>query len=398
MKKLIYLFAFLLISFVACEDNLDGRSDGEKAMTDGDYSSSLYSEGASTGGSSTSNNGNTGGEAGIVTAAEWNDLDNWTFWNELLVKTDSIDYPKYWSLYSNNRISVQVSNSSTAVYDATVTLSRNGSTVWQTKTDAKGKAELWLGVFQKESVFDLTQFTLKINEIDYNGELKFIEQGIVEVNTSTQTTSDRVELAFIVDATGSMSDELEFLKEDLKSVIERIEDDEPQLNIYTGTVFYRDEGDDYLTKHSAFNSDITSTLNFIKQQSANGGGDFPEAVHTALSIALSELQWSANARNRMAFLLLDAPPHYDADVITDLQKSIKTYAEKGIKIVPITASGIDKETEYLMRIMAQLSNGTYVFITNDSGVGNDHLEASVGQYEVEKLNDLLVRLIKDYSK
>jgi hypothetical protein len=45
-----------------------------------------------------------------------------------------------------------------------------------------------------------------------------------------------------------------------------------------------------------------------------------------------------------------------------------------------------------------LTNGTYVFITNDSGIGNEHLEPSVGEYEVELLNELLVRLILKYTE
>jgi hypothetical protein len=100
-------------------------------------------------------------------------------------------------------------------------------------------------------------------------------------------------------------------------------------------VFYRDEGDDYVTRVSAFTSNITTTLNFIKQQKAEGGGDFPEAVHTALDKAVNNLQWSSTARTRILFLLLDAPPHYENKVITDLQKHIKDAAAKGIKIIPL---------------------------------------------------------------
>ena len=110
------------------------------------------------------------------------------------------------------------------------------------------------------------------------------------------------------------------------------------------------------------------------------------------------MQWSNRARTRIAFLLLDAPPHNNAIVIRQLQEAIAEAARKGIKIIPITASGIDKETEYLMRSFAITTNGTYVFITNDSGIGNEHLEASVGEYQVEKLNDLMVRLITKYSE
>ena len=83
---------------------------------------------------------------------------------------------------------------------------------------------------------------------------------------------------------------------------------------------------------------------------------------------------------------------------TYIHTSVKAAAEKGIKIIPIAASGIDKETEFLMRFFAQATNGTYVFITDHSGVGGSHIEPSIGQFEVEKLNDLMVRLISKYAE
>jgi len=43
------------------------------------------------------------------------------------------------------------------------------------------------------------------------------------------------------------------------------------------------------------------------------------------------------------------------------------------------------------------TNGTYVFITDDSGIGEDHIEATVGDYEIKTLNDLIVRLITKYT-
>ena len=153
-----------------------------------------------------------------------------------------------------------------------------------------------------------------------------------------------------------------------------------------------------MVKHSGFTGEARSTNDYIGAQRADAGGDYPEAVHTALNTTLTELQWSEQARTRIAFLLLDAPPHYTTAVISDIHASLQLDAAKGIKIIPITASGIDKETEFLMRLMAMTTNGTYVFITNDSGVGNDHLQASVGEYQVELLNKLMVRLINKYTE
>ena len=98
------------------------------------------------------------------------------------------------------------------------------------------------------------------------------------------------------------------------------------------------------------------------------------------------------------FLILDAPPHHETpSVVTQIQELTEKAASKGIKIIPITASGIQKDTEFLMRFIAMVTNSTYVFITNDSGIGNDHIEATVGEYDVEYLNDLMVRLVSKYT-
>lgn len=347
--------------------------------------------------SSTSDNGN-GEQSGLITAAEWNDLNNWEFWSSLVNGQDFNYLPEYWSIFTNNRISVQLYSDSLPLNNAKVELVRNGTSIWTARTDNFGNAELWIGLFQKENSATNENCVLKVNDKIVDLDLNFIENGINKVSIDTNIVGlNKVELSFIVDATGSMGDELEFLKADLKNVIERVKNDNSDISIFTSTVFYRDEGDDYVVKSSEFTSDINETISFIDQQKASGGGDFPEAVHTALNRCINELQWSTIAKTRVAFLLLDAPPHYENDIIKSIHNTITNAAEKGIKIIPITASGIDKETEFLMRFISIATNGTYVFITDDSGIGNDHLEASVGEYQVEYLNDLMVRLIKKYS-
>ena len=138
-------------------------------------------------------------------------------------------------------------------------------------------------------------------------------------------------------------------------------------------------------------------MDFIGKQWADGGGDTPEAVHTALEVSLSQLQWHGEAYAKMAFLVLDAPAHVDHEgVIESLQKSIRSYAAKGIKLIPVFCSSYEKDCEFMSRQFAILTGGTYVFLTNDSGVGGDHLEATVGEYQVERLNDLIFRLISQY--
>ena len=126
---------------------------------------------------------------------------------------------------------------------------------------------------------------------------------------------------------------------------------------------------------------------------ADGGGDFPEAVGPALDSAIFDHQWSDSAVSRLCFLVLDAPPHEDANTIGSMQVSLEAAAQKGIRVIPVAASGVDKSTELFLRMADILTGSTYVFLTNDSGIGGPHLEPTIGDYQVELLNALLTRLI-----
>ncbi|WP_139958755.1 vWA domain-containing protein [Flavicella sediminum] len=399
MKNLVQMLFTVLILFSCSSTGDIGSEDSDYSREDAVSSSSKSGDG---GGTEPSGNGNQNSEAGIVTAGEWNDLENWDFWNNLNAGFDQENQENkndYWTIFTNNRISVLVQNSSVAVANAKVELLKNGLPIWTAKTDNFGKAELWIDLFQKNTSVTLSDYQLKVNNEVINTPLKTFDEGVntIAINTTT-SNSNKVEISFIVDATGSMGDEINFLKDDLLDVLNKVKNNNSSKTLLTSSVFYRDEGDDYVTRKSDFSSNITTTISFIKKQNADGGGDYPEAVHSALDVAVNELSWSEDSKTKIAFLLLDAPPHYNTLVIENIQASITKAAAKGIKIIPITASGIDKGTEFLMRFCAILTNGTYTFITNHSGVGNEHIEATVGEYEVEKLNELMVRLINKYSE
>ena len=365
-----------------------------------DRSSSAKYSGSASGGSTTSTgdwgDGSPNGqfEPGVLTAGEWNDLNNWDFWNNLLSNQEYYEDVNKWNLKEIKRYSFLVAdNNESLVANAEISLLSNQVEVWKTKTDNKGKATLWsdleLDGLTASVEFEETE-EIVIDVIEY-------AEGINKVYLNKTIVNKKIiDIYFAVDATGSMGDEINYLKAELNNVIKRIKQNNPLLEMRFGSVFYRDEGDEYVTRPFNFTTDEASLISFISNQSADGGGDFPEAVHSALDIAITQNSWNHNASARIMFLLLDAPPHYTQEVISSLELNLIKAAEKGIKIIPITASGIDKATEYLMRSFAILTNGTYVFITDDSGVGNDHLEPTIGEFEVEKLNDLMVRLVGEY--
>ena len=338
-------------------------------------------------------------QAGILTAGEWCDVENWDFWQDLIrEQNDSVNfasYLTYWGFQTQDRIGIALQYNGSPLVNIPLTLQCDGKTIWSAKTDNRGRAELWLNLLPG------TADILDSCRLYVNGEPKDVTLQAACLNTIdcdlASQASDLVQLAFVVDATGSMSDEMDFLKEDLMDVLSAVKEQNQQLRLSTASVFYRDEGDEYVVKNNTFTENIQDNINYISQQSAMGGGDYPEAVHKALD-ATVQLPWNSDARARIAFMLLDAPAHYQEDILSSLHRSVRQFAANGIKIIPVAASGVDKETEFMLRYFAMTTCGTYVFLTDDSGVGNSHLKPSVGPYEVKTLHELLQELILRYSE
>lgn len=341
-----------------------------------------------------------GGKTGM-TAGEWNDLDSWSFWQNLMNDASYKKFVNQWGFNTQNRISVlALGSDSLPIVDYKIELYQNAGVFASGKTDNKGRIDFFIHPSQITGPLNINDFSLKLPQINYSkSNLILFDSGLNVLHLSEVSVKpEAIDLAFVVDATGSMGDEMEYVKTELYDVINRVKARNPNSILNTGAVFYKDDGDEYVSKFSQFSTDNSNTVNYIKAQSADGGGDWPEAVHTALNSAINDLNWSSSAKTRILFLILDAPPHFNENVIASLSASLKKAKEKGIKIIPIAASGVDQETEFLLRAFSIASNGTYVFVTNDSGIGDDHLKPTVGYFEVEFLKDLMVRLINEYAE
>jgi len=395
MKKIFYCYIICIAFFLTACSTQDDYID---------TSSTDFYSGTEAGDGRTTDDGNGNGttqyEPGVITAAEWNDLNNWEFWQSLIQNNEYYSFLNRWEMYPVQRYELTLTNQENKpIIDASVALySQNNEILWKARTDNFGKAQLW----SKFENIDEPAAFIKFNYNNSNVTIPNIDtytDGIIEFQHNTSNvTANNIDVMFIVDATGSMGDELEYLKTELLDVIQRVQNKNNNSTLRLGSIFYRDQGDDYIVRNFSLTENVNEIYNSVSAQSAAGGGDFPEAVHSALEAAIEQQSWSTSAISRIAFLILDAPPHYNSNVIDQIKNYTKLSAEKGIKIIPVSASGIDKETEFLLRILSISTNGTYTFITDDSGIGNDHLEATVGQYEVEYLNDLIVRLINKYSQ
>ncbi len=338
-------------------------------------------------------------EAPPLTAAEWRDLDDWLFFESIVGMSQRGDITEYWGVDISGRVPVLVTN---AEGDPAVNLEvelRDGldTVLWTARTDVHGRAELYVDLFGDQA---------------HEGELSVMvdPEGqateLANVSPSWQTYSVTAEgaepaaaldLMLVVDTTGSMADELAYLQCALVSVLDTVEHNLGQdIDVRVSVNFYRDEGDIYEVRSFPFTDDPDVAAQQLSEQSADGGGDVPEALHSALTDAVFEHTWREEADSRLAFLVLDAPPHIGWDgVMTEIFDATTEAAAQGIRFVPLAGSGADQDTQFLLRFLASATGGTYTFLTDHSGVGNAHTEPLVGEYEVEDLHDMMVRIIEE---
>lgn len=230
-----------------------------------------------------------------------------------------------------------------------------------------------------------------------------VEQFNIAAADSAQGSSQRIlltaaggsippalDVALVLDVTGSMSDELNYLTVEFESIIARLEEDYPNVDMRFALVAYRDIEDAFVTRVFDFTGSIEEFRGNLSDQTADGGGDFPEAMDQALADA-NELSWRTGNVARVLILNADAPPHDDR--FSRTVSEAKALGQKGVRIYPLAASGVDDSAEYIMRAMALSTGGRHLFLTNDSGIGGDHQEPKTECYVVTQLNDLVLRVL-----
>jgi von Willebrand factor type A domain len=209
--------------------------------------------------------------------------------------------------------------------------------------------------------------------------------------TARATPHTDLDVQLVLDTTGSMGDELSYLQSELDAIAGQLKTRFPNVTPRWSLVVYRDHGDAYVTRAFDFTSDTRRFRENLRAQSAGGGGDTPEAVVEGLGKGL-EQQWRPSANvAKLAFWLADAPAHPGEG--KKLGSVIRQARQRGVHIYPIASSDTDDTAEYQMRSAAQMTGGRYVFLTNDSGVGNSHAEPHIPCYNVTRLDRAIVRMI-----
>ena len=337
-------------------------------------------------------------QAGLLTAGEWNDNDNWGFFTNL-VTANTVTFPSY-GIDPENRTKVTLHTSDNKpVMNAKVSVCKeDGTPLWTGVTNKNGTAFLFTQN-DEHGAYLLAEFGDTKQQYDLHQKTPDTQQGQSTVTNDEYTLTfdsegkayKNTDIMFIMDATGSMSDEMLFLQSEFTAISEAAGDENTRYSVN----FYRDKGDEFTTKCYDFTKDVKALQEKLNSESADGGGDTPEAVAEILEETIRKSNWDEESV-KLAFMIFDAPPHEEA--VQSLQTSVKAAAEKGIRLIPVISSGTERDTELFGRAVSIVTGGTYVFLTDDSGIGNSHLEPIIGSYKTEKLYDIIIRIIESYKQ
>lgn len=118
-----------------------------------------------------------------------------------------------------------------------------------------------------------------------------------------------VDLAFIVDTTGSMGGLIAAAQGQMVSMLREVTQ-AAAINLWLGVVEYRDHPpqDTMVSRVHAFTEDLQKAQQTILRLEAHGGGDGPEAVLDGIVAGCGDLGWWQHSR-RLMVLVGDAPPH-----------------------------------------------------------------------------------------
>ncbi|MBC2697749.1 MAG: VWA domain-containing protein [ANME-2 cluster archaeon] len=236
--------------------------------------------------------------------------------------------------------------------------------------------EIYKLIFDKPRINDLFTYLIVALTISV---LSFIPAVTAELPDNPNSNSPvlpndsdipLIEVVFLLDSTGSMSDEILSVKSHIQNILEDTMSGNPRPDLRIGIVTYRDhspEDETYIYKMFDLTTDIDQVMDDLRDINAMGGGDGPEAVADGLHAAVHDMDWSGDAM-MVIFLIGDAPPHglegngdssfkQGCPLGYDYLEESELAAELGITIHSLGCSGI-KDYNHGTDVFKEISKTT----------------------------------------
>lgn len=340
----------------------------------------------------------------VVTAGVTDDNMEWYDY------LDYLDHNRH--IYANQRdvseryLIQVVDEAGLTVHDATVEIYASDTQIFSGRTDAGGQVYFHpLALETNRRLQQVREYRVVATK-GYLARSQIIaryrdDAWQITIGEPERLPYAQLDLLFLIDATGSMGDEIDKLKATMADIADEIARLPEQPDVRYGLVAYRDRGDAFVVRSYDFTPRLNEFQRTLAALRADGGGDEPEALNEALHRSIHELSWREQDSVRLAILVADAPPHLDYrwerfSYDTDMIEAVR----KGIKIFPVGASNLNAQGEYIFRQLAQFTGGKFVFLTYAdgsnprSGPGTE-TEHDVDNYSVDTLDRLVVRLVRD---
>jgi len=285
--------------------------------------------------------------------------------------------------------------------DADVTVNAGNRTLVSGRTYADGSYLF----FPSEYDSTLTRYRFDVRTLQTEKSLEVERNGKREIETALEVRKSKPEnvpldILFILDTTGSMGEEIERLKKTIDLINLNLVSLASKPRVRFGMVLYRDKSDDYVTRTVPFTDRIELFQQALAPVRAEGGGDGPEDLQSALRAATSELEWTTEGI-RLAFIITDAPPHLDYGQAYTYVDAARDAKRKGIKLFSIGAGGLDLLGETVLRQISQYTSAKYIFMTygargeSEGGMVGSVSHHTGDNYETGKLEAVVLKIAKE---
>jgi hypothetical protein len=293
------------------------------------------------------------------------------------------------------RIVVTVTGTSgLPVAGAEVVVSTGGTEVARLRTTADGTARFHPLAYGAAA----ESYDVAVGDVTVSATPGSDDTAIAAASPGGATAPVALDVLFLLDATGSMGDEIDRLKTTIDSVAARLSALESAPDLRLGMTLYRDLGDTFVTSTFDFTSDVAAFREALSGVVADGGGDYPEALDEGLAEALAAPGWRDPAATiQLVFLVADAPPQVGRELPRGYPDSIRDAVGRGIKIFPVASSESDDQAEAVFRQLAQATGARFVFLSYGAGGAATGSGTDIDRtdYEELALDDLVVRLVTE---
>ena len=164
-----------------------------------------------------------------------------------------------------------------------------------------------------------------------------------------------VRAVFVIDSTYSMWPYFRALCDSLGQCLKIFSAAAPRTNLEAGVVFFRDRGEEYLTRQIPLSSDFDTVIKTAKREQVDKGGDDPEALADGLGAALDMLgQHGGPDALNVVFAFTDAPAKTSCAAVS------ARAAAMGVKIYTVGLGALKDESVRTLGGVAAASSAVFL--------------------------------------